>query len=217
MKKLLFFVAIISLFASCTIYMPEAIYTPTFRNKGEKQAEFYGGFAGAGVNLGYAPTEHLATTLGFSSQVSNDTTDKSNRNQVNLALGYYEVHHKNVTLEYFGGFAHGKYIHITPKLNQNISFNSLYFQPDFGITGKYGELAFTPRVAYFSLNELNSASKSQLLLFQPTLNFGFGYKKVYFFVNQSLQLPLNKAPDWFTPLPYSINIGIRIKLSRIFE
>lgn len=211
---------------SCTLYTPGSVQTPIFRNKGEVQAGVMDGFSGTDISLAAAPTKHIGAFASYNFFNSTDSSEIFNKNQFEIATGYYFFNKPNMTVEYYLGYTGGKLIdntldHSTLAVTDSLSVNysAIFFQPDIGLTTKVGEFAFTPRINYYFLNSPQH-NPYHFFAFQPSLNFGFGYKYVYFYVNQSLLFNISnpkKDLSWFTLMPYNLNVGIRIKLFRIFD
>jgi len=224
LKTLLILAYVSIIFGACTVYTPNSVQTPSFRNKGEVQAGVMSGFSGTDISLAYAPTKYLGVFTGYNFIDNQDSSKIFKKNQFEIAAGYYSFNKRNnMTVEYFLGLTSGNLI--DNKLDANlvvvdsnyVRYSAIFMQPDIGLTSKMGEISFTPRLNYYFLNSQQHGSVG-MFVFQPTLNLGFGFKNLYFYVNQSLMLNFTDTNlNWFTLFPYNLNVGVRIKLFRIFD
>ncbi len=208
MKKIYFKVFVL-LFISLNsfAYIPPIINSSLINTKGEFQAAFTYGSAGAEQFLAYGADEDLYVYLSSSFTIDTIYNGDSKRKHMFFEGGFgYSLNAGNWVFAMGGAYGYGQFYNqyydleyqgsINP-YNVYLSANNHKFsiQADIGLKKPFIELVFSNRfsVGYFSSNDNRyKIQNSTISFFEPGVTLKAGPGKVKFMTQLRLGLPLNR-------------------------
>ncbi|MGE5357250.1 MAG: hypothetical protein ACM3PT_13545 [Deltaproteobacteria bacterium] len=203
-------------FQSCSsLYIPPAINTPLFSEKGEFQAGIsVGQLYSSDINLSYSFTNNLGVIMNanYCRYRSKLINDYYRFYAGDIGLGYYRKFNRNMVFEAFGGYGVG---HIEGKdlgFNDDIKSptNKFYFYPTFGHYSDFFDSAFSLRFISFSYNYSDKYRNDFFV--EPIVTTKLGYKNIKFTVQIGYSFLMNNNPDLYY-WPIITTVGGQINLS----
>ena len=246
MKELKFFLPVALLCFLTTLtgcfptYLPNAVNTPLFSEKGEIEADVHASLNGWNVQGGYAVTDHVGVianaqfnrgrvsgldSLGVSSE------ELFKHYFVEGGAGYYGKIGSIGRYGAYGGFGGGSTSSWDAFFLSDNTFDTEYIQadylrsfitPEIGMATPYFDMSFAPRFSY--VNFLNtkrisdgaiSANSYSNLFLEPVLMLRGGYKWVKLSTQLGASVPLlakNDVRQAFNVQPFIWTIGLHINI-----
>lgn len=225
------FVSLISLlFSSCyTLYRPNTVHVPLFKEKNELSLNAGAGISGTEVQAAYSVTNNFAVMANGSflnANVAEPTgIHRKENNFGEIGLGYFQHLGENVIGEVFSGFGAGKAYNQGNFWIGNNSFNradyTRYFvQPSIGFVSNSFELAASLRWSYVDFYNFKTESPIQALdklpnrssyaFIEPALTARIGFKSVKIFGQIGTSFSTVSIPYVYTPFIFSTGLNIKI-------
>jgi hypothetical protein len=216
------------IFNACApAYIPNVINAPLLNNKNEAQLGGYYGVSGLDGQFNYAITNKFGLMLNasYSNRTSDTNSNYHKHSFVEGGFGYYSNNKSKAHFEVFTGFGYGisdikaDGLFGSEIISKN-TFTRIFFQPDFGYSSEIFDLSFTPRFVLVNMKpEYYQFSSISCLLVEPVGTLRFGFRYFYFTSQIGLSFPLMSVNDqsWFQYQPIIFNIGIMIKLGKIYD
>lgn len=208
----------ILLFVACApVYSPNAIHVPLFTQQHDASLQGSVGTISSDVQAAYSPLNHLGVMLNASFYEGANR----NFNFFEGGAGYYGSIDKTARFEFYGGYGHGN----TSILNTVIlsdrvsaSYHRLFFQPSIGAKTNVFEGAFSTRVCYvnlYNLNVNNLTGSASAVYIEPVITAKVGYKYAKFFVQAGLSLQTNELLSYYSN-PLLLNVGLNLSFSKLY-
>lgn len=219
----------ISLFTACTpAYIPNAIHTPLFKQKGEIHGQVGTGTCGYDFQGAYAVTDNIGVMLNAS--IANRTSDSTNNYHkhafVEMAGGYYYPIDQNATVEIYGGYGIGAvdayYENSLLVSSARAYHHRVFIQPAIGVSTKIFDASFTPRIVLLNVTMVDpdlasSNTRSFYPYVEPCLTTRVGYKYVKYFFQIGLSINITNDYRNFSHQPLILNTGVQLSLFRDYD
>jgi hypothetical protein len=209
-------------FSSCApAYVPNAINSPMFSNKGEVQASVHYGIAGLDPQVSYAITDHLGVMMNgsFADRTDSTSTNYHKHHFFEAGVGYYQKIGLIGRFEAYGGGGFGKL-----SAHQDVGFwvsnaevNTMRFfvQPAIGLSTEVFDGSIATRLVALNMKQ-DSLSNTGLLV-EPVITAKVGYRWVKAVFQFGISLPLNDEQIDFTYQPILFSIGLQATFGRKYE
>lgn len=211
--KSIFFLTILCLITSCSIYSPNAINTPLHKKKGELSIGLHAG-NGGNLQAAYAVGNHIgimANAMSVNSEVTvNADVRKGTGNLIEGGLGYFSGNpNKKFCFEIYGGAGLGKVDIDKTFTNANVTRNftakgtRFFIQPGIGSVGKIFEIGLSTRLSVVKYKDIKTtytiddltvdnfvgADARTWLFLEPalTLRLGFKFAKLQLQIGRSIK------------------------------
>jgi hypothetical protein len=211
------------LLASCgTVYVPSPHNVPLFSQADEAQAAMHIGTSGYNAQLAYSPARHIGLIgNGTYYKAYNDSTRMNavRHTQGDIGLGYYTTLSKTARLEFFAGYGAGQ----TEQDGVNQLYRRLWFQPNFGYSGRIVDAGLTTglaQVTHFQTKVNGGAVRlnSPALFLEPALTFRAGFEQLKFTSQLGWAIPLNGSGEIRTGHDaLMLNFGFHLIIGKDFE
>lgn len=226
---LLILVNVFVFLTSCsTLYRPNTVNVPLFKEKNEFLVNAGASSNGANLQAAYAVTEHFAVMANGSFYNANITTptgiSRIENNFGEIGLGYFSNLGQDIIGEIYSGFGMGK------AYNQNnfwielnsfnrVDFNKIFIQPSIGFVSNIFELAASIRWSYVDyynfksdapINYGNLPNRSANMFIEPALTARAGYKSVKVFAQTGFAMPTMPITYSFNPFMFSLGVNIKL-------
>lgn len=224
------------LLSSCShyYYVPGAQNVPLFRDKNELHISgSYGeGLETKCINIqaAYSLTDKIGIMTDFMSAKGGKLSDHNygKGNYFDGAVGYFKPLDKFGVFEIYGGLGHGDQYHEYSNFYYNqstgyadLSFTKLYFQPSFGFTSDFFDIALSTRISRItfnnidnnisgntdSYNKLSALSDKGHMFLEPGITVRAGWKSVKVQVQAVYSKYLNN-PRLYIGEEYHISLGL---------
>lgn len=209
---------LICAFNSCApVYSPNAINVPMFTQLHDASVQGSAGTISSDLQAAYSPLNN------FGVMVNGSYYEGANRNFdfIEGGAGYYGSIDKTARFEFYGGYGHGN----TTILNTVIfsdqvsaSYHRFFFQPSIGAKTDVFEGAFSTRVCYvnlYNINVNNLSGSASAIYVEPVITAKVGYKYAKFFVQAGLSLQTNQLLSYYSN-PFLLNAGLNLSFSRLY-
>ena len=225
-------------------YVPNKVNTGLFTEPGEMHGELATGVSGTDIQVAAAIPGNLVVTANASfknrdlnttvwadddgSELVNVETNRKHR-IFEVGAGYYQTWEDGLTLEAIAGYGRGTLENVETDLigpilfgSQNSpttfitesTFNKIYIQPTIGLSKRFVDLGFTPKIAFVRIN-INDQQFSDTY-FEPTVTLRAGPEKVKFTGQLGLSIPSGETIQYsYEPFIFSVGIMADINVLKL--
>ncbi len=229
MKKNQLLILLVIFFAGCApVYVPNALNTPMFEEKGDINASFYGGTSGTDFQLSYAVTDNILVLANgsFARRDSTDDTDFHEHTYGEAGVGFYSAFGKNGRSETIIGYGMGKasaegdfsFIGLDKYLITG-TYRRFFLQGNvgFGSEGFDGGLAI--RASYLTFYDLKHGNedydeeKMTGFFAEPVLFLRAGWKYVKLQTQIGFSYPFSKSTSLgYQPFMFSFGVNVNLNV-----
>lgn len=201
------------------LYTPNPTNIPLFSEAGEGQGSLSIGSNGYNLQLAWAPVEHLGLMVNANSySVFTDSAfvRKFRHNFAEAGIGYWTRLNKYLRQEIYVGVGGG----FNGEDPLRYHYTRLFFQPNIGISRRYIDVGFSPRIAFVTHHATETAGgrsefADQGVFLEPAMTFRAGYDQIKFQMQIHRSFDLGGAA--YTSQDWTVGFGIHITLGKDFE
>jgi hypothetical protein len=203
----------LSIFSCLSIYIPDSVNTPLFKEAGELQISGYTGTRTIQARLAYTPINHFGMIANSSYNISTILQEVYNNRSFNyeFGLGYYTKFADYMVFETYGGIGAGslKYSeHEQSKLFKNKQ-RKYFITPTIGYVSTFFDAGFSTRFTNISL--YNETEDLNGIFIEPSLTFKLGFENLKFIFDFGRSIDISKSNE-LPYFPYFMNIGGQLSL-----
>jgi len=198
-------------------YVANPSNIPLLTQNGEMQGGLSAGTNGFNLQGAWAPVEHVGVLVNASTFTVTDSLLEPDfrRSTVEVALGGWTRLSKYMRFEAFVGTGWG----ITGDFPQRDLYRKYFLQPNFGHSGRYCDLGFSPRLSLIQHNEQRGVVNPpelplSSLFFEPTLQARAGYEEFKFQFQVGPSIPLGTNQLDFRR--WQVSVGVNLTLGKEF-
>lgn len=199
------------------MYVANPANIPLLTQDGEVQGGLSAATNGFNLQTAWAPVEHVGVLANFSTYSVTDSLLEPDfrRTSLELGLGGWTRLSKFMRLEAFLGAGWG----ITGEFPQRDLYRKYFLQPNFGYSGTYCDLGFSPRFSLIQHNEQRGVVNSPELprttaFFEPTLQGRAGFEEFKFQFQVGPSIPLGTSQLDFRR--WQVSFGVNLTLGKDF-
>lgn len=238
-KHSLFFVIIAVVFTSCkTMYRPNLVQAPVFKEKNNLQTDVLIGSNGGNAQIGYSVSENWAIVADGVYDVSKTTfmdtlynMKDENSNYANysgeIGFGYYKWLGKDSTycFSLYGGGGYGftkgySDIWYMPDFTSYRSnYYKIFWQPGIAISKQYIDIIFVPRFRLLSYTKLADGKGVNYntgvdAFIEPTVAFKVGGDQFKLHFQLGTSLPF-QSQQYYTAGKLLFSVGFHLNIKKV--